>query len=293
MRARAIKRLIPTIIVLLSFSGSVFSQQQQRPHIVLVVGTTHYSPELSMPLLAKELERFGFRTTVVMGDGDPEKKTENVLPGIEALNTADAAILFMRFLKLPDDEWMHLENYVKSGKPIIALRTTSHSFKYDRSHPRFAWNDDFGRLVMGTPYIVHQSGTTEVKVVKKHSTHPVMANVTELEWTSEGTLYLTRLEAGCIPLMVGTGTGKKRLVEKSFGPVSVNESESDIVAWAWQNQWGGKVFGTSFGHPADFANSGFTRMIVNSVHWAVDRPLPRASQEISTWKIERADKRKK
>jgi hypothetical protein len=36
-----------------------------------------------MPVFAKELERFGFRTTVVMGQGNPEKKTENVLPGIK------------------------------------------------------------------------------------------------------------------------------------------------------------------------------------------------------------------
>ena len=75
---------------------------EDKPHAVLVVGTLHYSPELTMPKFAKELERFGFRTTVVMGEGNPEKKTENVLPGIEVLKDADLVIFFMRFLKLPE-----------------------------------------------------------------------------------------------------------------------------------------------------------------------------------------------
>lgn len=245
-----------------------------------------------MPIFAQELERFGFRTTVVMGEGNPEKKTENVLPGIDALKEADVAIFFMRFLKLPDNEWQPIEDYLKSGKPVIGLRTANHSFKYDKNHPRFDWNDGFGRRALGTPYIVHQGGTTSIKVVPKHRSHPIMRHVTKTEWVSPGTLYLTRLEGGCIPLLTGTGKGKARLLEKRFGPIQVNESESDIVAWAWENEWGGRVFGTSLGHPGDFAEGAFTRMLLNSVCWAVDRPLPGADVTVSTWQIERADKKK-
>ena len=243
-----------------------------------------------MPVLAKELERFGFRTTVVMGEGDPEKKTENVLPGIEALADADLAIFFMRFLKLPDDEWQPIEDYIKSGKPVIGLRTANHSFKYPKGHARFDWNDGFGRRVIGTPYIVHQSSVTQVSVVEKHLKHPIMTHVDTASWESLGTLYLTRLEGGCIPLVSGTGTGKGRLLEKSIGTILVNQSEADIIAWAWENEWGGKVLGSTMGHPGDFAEESFTRMLVNSACWAVGKPLPRADQAISTWDIKRADK---
>jgi len=279
-----------TCLILL---GGVAGADDKKPHAVLVVGTLHYSPELTMPVFAQELERFGFRTTVVMGEGDPEKKTENVLPGIEVLQEADVAIFFMRFLKLPDNEWQAIEDYLKSGKPVIGLRTANHSFKYDKSHPRFDWNDGFGRRALGTPYIVHQGGTTAIEVVPKHRSHPIMSHVTKTEWVSPGTLYLTRLEGGCIPLVTGTGRGKARLLEKGFGPIQVNASEADIVAWAWENEWGGKVFGTTLGHPGDFAESAFTRMLVNSVCWAVDKPLPGADVRISTWQIERVDKKKK
>ena len=67
----------------------------------------------------------------------------------------------------------------------------------------------------------------------------------------------------------------------------------DVVAWAWQNEWGGKVFGTTFGHPGDFAEESFVRMLVNSVCWAVDRPFPGGDETITTWKIQRADKKRK
>ena len=138
---------------LLVFLGGLVKAEDKKPHAVLVVGTLHYSPELTMPVFSKELERFGFRTTVVMGQGNPEKKTENVLPGIKALNDADVAIFFTRFLKLPDEEWKPIEDYLKSGKPVIGLRTANHAFKYPKDHPRYDWNDDFGRRALGTPYI--------------------------------------------------------------------------------------------------------------------------------------------
>lgn len=281
--------LLLALCIAFLFAGDGLAEEK-KPHVVLVVGTLHYSPELSMPLFAKELERFGFRTTVVMGKGNPEKKTEDVLPGIEALADADVAIFFMRFLRLPDSEWKPIEDYLKAGKPVIGLRTATHSFKYPKGHPRFKWNNGFGRRAMGTPYIVHQGGSTEIKVVSKYKKHPIMTHVTKTNWVSQGTLYLTRLEAGCVPLVTGTGMGKARLVEKPFGTIQVNASEADVVAWAWKNEWGGKVFGTSFGHPGDFSEEAFTRMLVNSVHWAVDKTPPGADQKISTWKIKRADK---
>lgn len=284
------KILIPLVFATSVLLSGIAGAKEKQAHAVLVAGTLHYSPELSMPLFAKELERFGFRTTVVMGEGNPEKKTENVLPGIEALADADLAIFFMRFLKLPDEEWQVIEDYIKSGKPVIGLRTANHSFKYDKNHPRSIWNDGFGRRVLGTPYIVHQSGTTQISVVEKYLSHPIMTHVDPGGWESLGTLYLTRLESGCIPLVIGTGQGKGRLLEKPFGPILSNTSEADIVAWAWENEWGGKVLGSTLGHPGDFAEESFTRMLVNGACWAVGQALPGADEKITTWNIKRADK---
>ena len=171
----------------------------QKPHIVLVCGTIHYSPELTMPVFAEELERFGFKTTVVVGEGDPEKKTEEVLPGLEVLAEADLAIFFMRFLKMPAEEFQPIKDYLESGKPLIGLRTANHSFKYPVNHPLHEWNDGFGRRAMAGPYVVHQGGTTDISILPTARKHPILANVEKTEWVSPGTLYLTRLEPGVEP----------------------------------------------------------------------------------------------
>lgn len=288
-----IRRYLLGLLLLAPVGIQLAAAEEKKPHVVLVVGTLHYSPELTMPLFAKELEKFGFRTTVVMGEGDPEKKTENVLPGIEALAEADLAIFFMRFLKLPDKEWQPIEDYLKSGKPVIGLRTAGHSFKYPKNHPRFEWNDSFGRRVLGSPYVVHQSSETKIKVVAENAGHPIMTHVTKSEWSSPGTLYLANLEKGCLPLVSGSGTGKERLLKKSFGEIQVKKFETAPVAWAWKNEWGGKSFYTSFGHPGDFAEESFNRMLINAVHWGLELPVPAAAAEISTWKVERVDKKKR
>jgi len=74
----------------------------KRPHVVLVVGTHHYSPQKTLPKFAERLEQYGFRTTVVLPQGDPERnKNGQGLPGLEVLKSADVAVFYMRFLTLP------------------------------------------------------------------------------------------------------------------------------------------------------------------------------------------------
>ncbi len=284
----SVRTMVMAFVVgcIIPITDSIAQDETDPLHVVVIVGTHHYSAHRSMPPFAEELKRLGFRTTLVMGQGDPEKKTKNVLPGIQALADADVAIFYTRFLNLPVKEWQPIVDYVKSGKPVIGLRTANHAFKFPADDPRVNWNDGFGKRVLGTPYIAHQATKTNINVVSKHKTHPILHGVTTTNWESPAKLYLTRLEPGCVPLVVGEGEGKPRLLEKSFGTIHVDQSETDVVAWTWQNEWGGKVFATSLGHAGDFAEASFTRMLLNSVYWATNRePIP-ADQEVKTWDIE-------
>ncbi len=290
---RKIIALIVVITMGVSPSGFANADDVDKPHAAFILGTLHYSPELTMPVFAEELERFGFQTTLIRGEGDPEKKTRNVLPNLGELENADVVIFFSRFMQLPDEEWRIVEDYLKSGKAVIGLRTANHSFKYGKDHPRYDWNVDFGRRALGTPYIVHQSSATDIKVVPENLGHPIMSHVTKREWVSPGTLYLARLEPGCVPLVVGTGKGKARYLKRQFGEMDVKAIETAPVAWAWENEWGGKSFYTSFGHPGDFAEESFNRMLLNAVCWSVDHPIPAKGAKINTWKIERVDKKKR
>ncbi len=290
-RLKFMSKTILAVVLVLTSSHPALAAK--KPHAVFLIGTLHYSPELTMPVFARDLERFGFRTTLVQGEGNPEKKTENVLPNISELKKADVVVFFSRFMKLPDEEWKFIEDYLKAGKPVIGLRTANHSFKYAQDHPRYDWNVDFGRRALGSPYIVHQGGTTEIKVVAENANHPIMTHIIKREWVSPGTLYLARLEEGCKPLVVGTGKGRARYLKRQFGEMQVKEIETAPVAWAWKNEWGGRSFYTSFGHPGDFAEPSFNRMLINAICWSVDHPLPAKDAKINTWQIERVDKKKR
>jgi type 1 glutamine amidotransferase len=200
------------------------------------------------------------------------------------------AVFFMRFLALPDDQFKHIMEYVESGKPVVGLRTSTHAFLYPEEHPHFRWNNDFGRYVLGTRYVSHLQGDTDCRVVERHKDHHVLNGVRNDKFQSTGTLYLTNLQPGCVPLVLGSGQGREdRLVEGKFGTYYIPRTATDIVAWTWQNQWGGRVFCSSFGHVGDFGVEPIMRILVNGVCWAADQPLPSSDAKITTYHVEKAD----
>ena len=45
---------------------------------------------------------------------------------------------------------------------------------------------------------------------------------------------------------------------------------------AWTNTHnGGRVFYTSLGHPDDFKDPHFRRLLLNGILWALDKPIPK------------------
>jgi len=288
------KQFVTTGLAALLLIGGVChtstASAREKPHLVFVVGTHHYSPHVSMPVLAREMERFGFKTTVILPPGDPEQNKNKVgIPGLEALKTADVAVFFVRFLTLNDRQFGHIERYVRSGKPIVAFRTSTHAFRYSSDHRLFAWNDLFGRDVQGTDYLCHMKGATQCRLFSQAKDHPILTGVGDEPFASAGPLYLTDLQPGCFPLVIGAGSGSERLVKDQFRTRYVQENEEDIVAWTWEkNKYGARVFATSFGHLGDFTSPQIMRIIVNGIHWAADVKVPEASREIKTFAL--ADK---
>lgn len=279
--------LVALLLVGFTIRAQAAGEANREPHIVFAVGTTHYGPQVSMPALAKEMEKFGFRTTVVLPEGDPEHQEKVAWkPGIEVLDEADVVVFFMRFLSVGDAQFAPIERYVKSGKPIVAFRTSTHAFDYPKGHPRFSWNDDFGEKVLGTAYSFHMAGTTECAIWPAAAKHPILAGVGPEPFVSAGSLYLTELEAGCAALVIGTGMGKAGVKADQFGTFYSQESEKDIVAWAWTNGFGARVFSTSFGHVRDFAVPQIMRIVVNGIHWAAGKPQPAPDVGIGTLQLE-------
>ena len=259
-----------------------FVEAVQPPHAVLVVGTHHYSPQLTMPFLATELERLGFRTTVINPVWDPEKDKRG-LPGLEVLKDADVGIFFMRFLQLEDDQLAHITEFIESGKAVVGLRTSTHAFNYPTDDPRHALNNDFGQKVLGSPYRIHLAGKTQLKPATHAARHPILHGVDMDGWESQGTLYLIDAQPGIEPLLIGTGHSKRvGTVTNQFGVHELEHTMSAPVAWTWKNLYGSRVFTTSLGHEKDFTNPNAVRVIINGIFWSVDQPVPALETVINT-----------
>src|SRR3954452_14005708 len=103
-------------------------------HVVLVSGDEEYRSEETLPQMAKILAKHhGFKCTVLFAidpnTGFISPPTNNNIPGLEALATADLMVIFTRFRNLPDEQMKHVVDYVESGKPIVGLRTATHAFR--------------------------------------------------------------------------------------------------------------------------------------------------------------------
>lgn len=262
-----------------------FVEAAQPPHAVLVIGTHHYSPQTTMPFLATELERLGFRTTVVNPAWDPEKD-ERGLPGLEVLKDADVGIFFMRFLQLKDSQLAHITEFIESGKAVVGLRTSTHAFNYPTDDPRHALNNDFGEKVLGSPYLIHLAGKTQVKPADHAVRHPILTGVDMTGWESSGTLYLINAQPGIEPLLIGTGHSKRvGTVTNQFGVHELDQTMSAPIAWTWKNSFGNRVFTTSLGHAKDFTNQNALRVIVNGVFWSAGRSVPSAETVLNTFSM--------
>ena len=107
-------------------------------HIVFISGDEEYRSEEGLPMMAKIMaERHGFKCTVLFAidpktnNIDPDNQTN--IPGLENLKTADLMVMLLRFRELPDQQMKHIIDFTNAGKPIVALRTSTHAFSYSRN----------------------------------------------------------------------------------------------------------------------------------------------------------------
>ncbi len=249
--------------------------RSQKPLVVFVTGDHEYSSELTMPLIAAELEKnYGFRTKVLKSR--PDHKGEKDIPGLEILREADLAVFFLRWRLLPQEQLNHIDAYLKSGKPVMGFRTTTHAFNYPEGDPRQRWNA-FGEFAFGSPpgwggaakhtHYGHQS-TTDVSVIPAAAKNPLLRGVAPAFHVPS---WLYRVLPGHPPK-----NAIWLLMGKSVNPDK--EAIENPVAWTWQNEWGGRAFFTTLGHPEDFKQESLQRLTINGIHWALGQPIPK------TWK---------
>jgi type 1 glutamine amidotransferase len=260
--------LAAVLILLLSFECVA---SPSKSHIVFVTGDHEYGSERTMPILAKAFEeKFGCQVTVLFAE--PNEQSETNIPGLKALEQADLAVFFLRWRQLPDDQLTYIRKYLDSGKPVVGFRTTSHSFNFPAGHPNQKWNS-FAEETFGAPpgwggpaghtHYGHKS-STDVFVNPLVSDHPILRGV-EQEFHVRSWLYHV------VP-NYPPGDATRLLIGRAVDPD--HKAVPNPVAWTYHTKKGGKAFFTTLGHPEDFQVESFQRLVVNGIHWALDKSVP-------------------
>jgi len=270
--------------------------------IVFVTGDDEYKSEESMPMMACILaERHGFDCTVLFAinkeTGVIDTNQKDNIPGLESLNSADLMVMFTRFRALPDAQMKFIDDYLKSGKPVIGLRTATHAFSFPKDnttpYASYSFNDasgGFGRQVLGQTWVNHWGNhakqSTRGVFAPNAAAHPILRGIADGEIWGPTDVYEATLPLpeGCTPLLLGQVLqGMKpddapvvgeQMNGKWKKMVKVNDPMMPI-AWTWQRPVGakGRVFTSTIGGAmagaSDFANEGMRRMFVNACYWAV------------------------
>jgi hypothetical protein len=255
-------------------------------HVVLLGGDEEYRSEEALPMLAKILtERHGFRCTVLLPINpithavDPLTLTN--IPGMEALDSADVCLMFLRFRELPDEQMKHFVDYLNAGKPIIALRTSTHAFAYERNkqspYAKYDWRSrdwpgGFGQQVLGETWVSHHGEhgkqSTRGIVNSAFPAHPVLRGVGDI-WGPTDVYTVTHLPTNAQVLVRGQVLAG---MNRSDPPVSGAKNDP-MMPLVWVRDYNGetgrtaKIVTTTMGAAVDLENESLRRLLVNAVYW--------------------------
>lgn len=228
-----------------------------RPRVVLLIGEDEYHTWETLPeWAAKDLQPAGFEPRVFLADAQDKHR----FPGFrEAMREgADLLLVSVRRRALPKEDLDLVRAHVAQGRPVIGIRTASHAFAPAAAEA--ARGDQWPKFdpeVLGGNYQGHHGVGPDVRVTLAPGAggHPLLAGISPDALRGKGSLYkVSPLMPGTTPLLLGT----------------VPEHPTEPVAWSFFS--GAKrapVFYTSLGHPGDFAQPAFRRLLVNGVRWAL------------------------
>jgi hypothetical protein len=253
-------------------------------HIVFLSGDEEYRSEEALPQLARILsERHGFKCTVLFsinpGTGEIDPGTKDNTPGMEALDSADLCVMLLRFRAYPDEQMKHFVDYYLAGKPIIALRTSTHAFNYDKgatsAYAKYHWQSKdwpggFGKQVLGETWVAHhgahkKEGTRGI-IEPTAKENPILRGVEDIFGDTD--VYTAAPPADATILVRGQVT---ETLDPKSAPVAGKKNEPmQPVVWLREptNEAGKKnrILTTTMGSATDLKNEGLRRLLVNAAY---------------------------
>jgi type 1 glutamine amidotransferase len=289
-------KLLPTLCVLATFTGSVLAADQpwlslpgkdgpgKGKHIVLLAGDEEYRSEEALPQLAKILsQRHGFKCTVLFSinkeTGEIDPNTKDNQPGVEALDSADLVITSLRYRAWPDEQMKHFADYIAAGKPVIGLRTSTHAFNGLKG--TYSAFNKFGKDVLGEEWVSHwgshKKEATRGVIEPAAKDDPLLRGVADIFGDTD--VYEAAPPADAKILVRGVvlkgmkpedepADYKKKRADK-VTEQTVNDPAMPVV---WTRTYSGplgkgnKALCTTMGSATDLQNEGLRRLLVNAAY---------------------------
>jgi nicotinamidase-related amidase/type 1 glutamine amidotransferase len=249
--------------------GEPFRFKNDRRMILIVIGEDEYGTEQTLPAFArKELEPRGFQVQVVHAD----LADKNNFPGLaQAVARSDLVLISVRRRTPPNEQLDAIRAHLAASKPLVGIRTASHAFAVrDQNAPlangAATW-PEFDPEVLGGHYTGHHGVGPKVAtaVAPGAEKHPILRRVDLTRLLSNGSLYrVTPLAGSTTPIVIG----------------SISGQDPQPLAWTNSTRIGqSRVFYTSLGHPDDFQNPAFQKLLLNGICWALDIAAPGSPPE--------------
>jgi len=255
-----VERYVCPTIVSTAFTGRppFRFKEDKRPSVVFISAENEYSAAETLPVFAREMElHHGLRCDILQASIAKQGEEIHYISGMETLADADLVVVYARRRAFQADQMKYLRDFLDRGKPLIGLRTASHAFDSRGTAPK--GHDEwvtFDPEVLGGNYRGHYGAgpVATITLAAGADSHPILKGI-ELPLRSNGSLYkASPLAAGTTPLLIG----------------EIADQKPEPVAWTHQYK-NSRVFYTSLGHPDDFENPPFRRLLINAIFWAMDK----------------------
>lgn len=229
-------------------------KKKQKIVFLITEDPDNYDAHKTVPQFAEMLKKkYGYDVTVLKGSGE---RGFYRYPHMEMVSKADLLIVFARRIALPHEQMNIIKSYLNKGKPLIGIRTANHAFTArDKIGEGFEDWPEFVADILGCEnrgYGPTEPGT-DVSVVLKEISHPILKDIDLKQWHSDGNVYLVA-----------------PLLDKEANILLTGKVNDIIEPIAWTRTVGkSKVFYTSLGYPTDFETPEFIKLLVNAIKWTL------------------------
>jgi len=192
-------------------------------------------------------------------------------------------VMELFYRELPDDQMKYFADYYNSGKPILAIRTSTHAFAYSRNkqspYAKFDWQSKdwpggFGQQVLGDTWVSHHGNhgkeSTRGVINDRLKSNPILKGVEDI-WGPTDVYGIIHLPKDAGVLVYGQVLeGMKPTDQPVEGPK--NNPMMPLIWIRNHTGEGGKtsrIICSTIGAAVDLESEGLRRLFVNAVYWGL------------------------